>query len=164
MKVSLLTLSLVFISSLAHADLVEDFQKNCQTTDVLKLIGETGACRVIIAPKKVQLKGSCVGNFGPLTCVVQYDSSLKAMNLNCGADANIDFPAAGLQFQVATLIKKADGQSLIINDETVYKQISSEALEINLKETLVDGVTSTASSMTITTGTGRLDFTEVVCI
>lgn len=167
MKHTLLALSLVLASTLAHADLAEKFQANCSTPENLKLIGATGSCRIIVAPKKIEKQGVCVGTFmGSLPCVVSYISVKEgaAMNLTCGTDPKApvidqDMGAEAVGFNVATLIKKADGQDVVQNDKTEYSQIASNMVEV----TMSTNALGTTGSVTLQLQMGAVALTNVSC-
>lgn len=167
MKNTLIALSLVLASTVAHADLAEKFQANCSTPENLKLIGATGSCRIVVAPKKIEKQGVCVGTFmGSLPCVVSYISVKEgaAMNLTCGTDPKApvidqDMGAEAVGFSVATLIKKADGQDVVQNDKSEYSQISSNMLEV----TLTDTALGTTGAVTISLQMGQVALTNVTC-
>lgn len=167
LKHTLIALSLVLASTLAHADLAEKFQANCSTTENLKLIGATGSCRIVVAPKKIEKQGVCVGTFmTSLPCVVSYISVKEgaAMNLTCGTDPKApvidqDMAAEAVGFNVATLIKKADGQDVVQNDKSEYSQISSNMLDLTLTESAL-GITG---SIIISLQMGQVALTNVTC-
>ncbi len=168
MKSTLLALSIALVSTIAHADLAEKFQVNCSTPEVLKMTGATGSCRIVIAPKKIEKQGQCVGMFmGSLPCVVSYISVKEgsAMNLTCGTDPKApvidqDMAAEAIGYDVATLIKKADGQDVVQNDKNKYAQVSNNMVEVNLTETAAG--LSTASVL-ITLQMGQVALTNVTC-
>lgn len=143
MKQSLLALTLVFASTIAHADLAEKFQTNCSTPENVALAGATGSCRIVVAPKKIERQGYCLGTFmGSLPCVVSYISVKEgaAMNLTCGTDPKApvidqDMAAEAIGFNVATLIKKADGQDVVQNDKNEYVQISNSMVDVSITQT-----------------------------
>lgn len=167
MKQTLIALTLVLASTVAHADLAEKFQANCSTPENQKLIGATGSCRIIVAPKKIERQGVCVGTFmGSLPCVVRYISVKEgaAMNLTCGTDPKApvidqDMAAEAIGFNVATLIKKADGQDVVQNDKTEYAQISNNMVEVGLSENAL----GTTGSVLITLQMGQVALTNVTC-
>src|SRR5690606_6740044 len=111
-KLTLIALSLALVSSLAHADLAEDHAKNCQTSEAISLAGKTGSCRVVVAPKKIETQGFCVGTLlGALPCGVTYISIKEGalINLTCGTDASNptideDMLSEAIGYNVATLI------------------------------------------------------------
>jgi len=167
LKHTLLALSLVLASTLAHADLSEKFQANCSTPENLKLIGATGSCRIVVAPKKIEKQGVCVGTFmGSLPCVVSYISVKEgaAMNLTCGTDPKApvidqDMGAEAVGYNVATLIKKADGQDVVQNDKTEYSEISSNMVSVSLSESVL-GV---SGAVVIQLQMGAVALTNVTC-
>lgn len=167
MKNTLIALSLVLASTLAHADLAEKFQANCSTPENLKLIGATGSCRIVVAPKKIEKQGICVGTFmGSLPCAVSYISVKEgaAMNLTCGTDPKApvidqDMNAEAVGFNVATLIKKADGQDVVQNDKTEYSEISSNMVSVSL----IDAAGITTGAVTIQLQMGAVQLTNVTC-
>src|SRR5687768_16264119 len=136
------------MTTAAHADLAEDLQKkNCAT--------ETGSCRVIVAPKKIEKQGYCVGIFmGKIPCVVSYISAKEgaAMNLTCGADPkkpilNQDMPAEALGYNVATLITKADGQNVVKNDPNEYTMISNRMVDVSITNLDTNGVVTSTGAI-----------------
>lgn len=171
MKHSLLALSLVFASTLAHADLAEKFQENCNTAEVKALTGATGSCRIIVAPKKIERQGYCLGTFmGSLPCVVSYIAVAEgaAMNLTCGTDPNApvinqDMEAEAIGYNVATLIKKVDGQDVVQNDKNDYKQISNRMVAISMVDSVDNGVNTTTGSVLLTLQMGQVPLTNVTC-
>lgn len=167
MKQTLFALSLVLASTLAHADLGEKFQANCTTPENIALTGATGNCRVIVAPKKIEKQGVCVGTFmGSLPCVVSYISVKEgaAMNLTCGTDPKApvidqDMNAEAVGFNVATLIRKADGQDVVQNDKNEYAQISSNMVDVSLTTTAL----GTTGAVTLQLQMGPVALQNVTC-
>ena len=151
-------------SSFAFADLATDLQrKNCAT--------ETGSCRVIVAPKKIEKQGYCVGLFmGQTPCVVSYISVKEgaAMNLTCGADPknpilDQDMPAEVLGYNVATLISKVDGQDIVKNDPSDYIMISNRMVEVMITSLDNNGVITSSGQIQLSLQSGPVALTNVSC-
>lgn len=145
------------------ADLATELQqKNC---------GENKECRVIVAPKKIEKQGACLGTFmGSLPCLVSYYSSrdLAAMNLTCGEDfqkpvVDQNMQAEALGYNVAVLIKRDDGQDVVKNDPTNYSMFSGTMLDLMLTETDNNGLKATSASVTIHLQNQDVQLTNVVC-
>ena len=168
MKSTLLALSIALVSTIAHADLGERLKANCATPENLRLAGANGSCRIVVAPKKIETQGICVGTFmGSLPCSVTYIAVKEgaAMNLTCGTDPNApvinqDMGAEAIGFDVATLIKKADGQRIVQNNSNKYSQISNNMVEVNLTESS-SGVTT--ANILISLQMGQVPLTNVTC-
>lgn len=138
MKFALIVLT-ALLSTFAHADLAEVHQKNCQKSDVKELMGETGSCRIVVAPTKYTGSGSCTGTFMDIPCHVSYiaEESISALSVTCGLDPknpvmSQDMKATGTRYNVATMIKTSEGKDIIQNDENSYKVISSTALRFSI--------------------------------
>lgn len=167
LKQTLFALSLALASTLAHADLAEKFQANCATPENVTLQGATGSCRIVVAPKKIEKRGVCVGTFmGSLPCVVSYISVKEgaAMNLTCGTDPKApvidqDMAAEAVGFNVATLIKKADGQDVVQNDKNEYSEISSNMVSVSLTQTPA----GTTGAVTLQLQMGPVALQNVTC-
>lgn len=151
------------VSSLAHADLAEDLQKkNCAEA--------SGSCQVVVAPKKVERQGYCVGIFmGKLPCVVSYISVKEgaAMNLTCGTDPenpvlNQDMAAEALGFNVLTLISK-DGKDSAKNDPNSYTMISNRMVEVMIVDNDVNGVITSTGEVSLSLQAGKVPLTNVTC-
>ncbi|WP_408098635.1 hypothetical protein ACJVC5_06910 [Peredibacter sp. HCB2-198] len=140
MKLALIVLT-ALLSTFAHADLAEVHQKNCQKSDVKELMGETGSCRIVVAPTKYtgSESGSCTGTFMDIPCSVSYitEESISALNITCGLDPrnpmmSQDMKATGSSYNVATIIKTSEGKDIIQNDETNYNVVSSNSLRLTI--------------------------------
>lgn len=144
----------------------------CESSVVEKLKGENGSCRIVISPKKLVKQGSCTGNLGgdlPCTLIFASDKDGATMNINCGKnpqipDINQEMDAEALGYTVATLIKKSDGQDLIINDKNNYSFFANRMIRIFLVESpAVFGKTKTSADITISLDQGKVGLTNVVC-
>lgn len=171
MKQSLLFLALALASSVAFADPAEKLQKNCETPEVKSLMGATGSCRVIVAVKKVKKEGVCAGTLmGSLPCVVTYFSvsAGAAMNITCGPDAtfpviNQDMEAEAAGYNVAILIKKADGQDVVLNDKNEYSMITNRMVDVSIVDTVVAGVQVSRGLILLSLESGQVALTNVTC-
>lgn len=164
MKATLLALSLLTLSSLAHADLAETHQAKCASADIVSMTGASGSCRVVITPKKVEKQGMCIGMFmGSLPCAVTYIANEEgaAMNLTCGTDPqkpviDQDMAAEAVGYTVTTLIRKADGQDVIKTDGQEYLLVSNRMVDVSL-------TSATTADIGITLQSGRVALTNVNC-
>lgn len=164
MRRSILAITFLAVSSLAHADLAEDLQKkNCAN------LGD--ACRVIVAPKKIERQGYCVGIFmNKLPCVVSYISVKEgaAMNLTCGTDPenpvlNQDMAAEAIGYNVATLITQPDGKNNLNNDPNSYSMISNRMVEVMIVDNDENGVVTTTGEVSLSLQAGKVPLTNVTC-
>lgn len=153
---SILAFVVALSSSLAFADIATELQnKNCGD----KL---SASCRVIVAPKKIEKQGYCVGIFmSSLPCVVSYISVKEgaAMNLTCGSDPkkpvlNQDMAAEAMGYNVATL-----KNGVVINDNSDYSIFSNRMVEVMLTES--EG--KTTGSVILTLQMGPVALTNVTC-
>lgn len=152
------------MTSLAHADLAVDLQKkNCAH--------ETDSCRVIVAPKKIEKQGYCVGVFmAKIPCVVSYISVKEgaAMNLTCGADPkkpilDQDMAAEALGYNVATLITRKDGQDVVKNDPNEYTMISNRMVDVSIVSSEANGVITSTGQVVLSLQGGPVALTNVSC-
>lgn len=171
MKQSLLALSLILVSSVSFADIAENHQKNCETPEAKKLMGTTGSCRIVIAPKKIEKQGLCTGTFmGSLPCAVTFIAVKEgaAMNLTCGTDANApvinqDMEAEASGYNVATLIRKADGQDVVQTDKNAYTMFTNRMVDVSIVDSVVNGVAVSTGSVSLSLQSGQVPLTNVVC-
>jgi hypothetical protein len=171
LKQSLLALSLVLVSSVAFADPSEKHQKNCETPEAKSLMGTTGSCRIILAAKKIEKQGVCIGTFmGSLPCAVSYVAVPEgaAMNLTCGTDANApvinqDMEAESAGYNVATLIRKADGQDVVVNDKNEYSLFTNRMLDVSIMDTTVAGVKVSTATILLSLQSGQVALSNVTC-
>lgn len=164
MRRLILALVVALTSSLAFADLATELQKkNCSN--------ETGSCRVIVAPKKIEKQGYCIGMFmDKLPCIVSYISVKEgaAMNLTCGTDPkkpvlNQDMPAEALGYNVATLITISDGQDIVKNDPNEYLMISNRMVDVSIVSSDDNGVVTTTGKVVLSLQGGLVALTNVSC-
>ena len=164
MRKSIIALSVLTLSSFAHADLALELQaKNCAN--------ESSHCRVIVAPKKIEKQGYCVGIFMKnLPCLVSYISVKEgaAMNITCGTDPqnpvlNQDMAAEAMGYNVATLTKNAAGEDVLRNDTNGYSMISNRMVEVNLIDSDSNGILSTKGEIYLSLQMGRIPLTDVTC-
>jgi hypothetical protein len=136
-------------------------------------MGAKGSCRIIIAVKKVESQGSCVGVFrNAVNCSITYVTTAKdsISKLVCGKDLeNPDMERvtkADIQiFEVATMIKKSDGQDVIQNDKNNYKLVSTPELNLMITESKVDGIKQASGSADLIMADGvRIALTNVTCL
>ncbi len=167
MKQFLFTFLALTISALSYADTATDLQKNCESANALKAKGDSGSCRVVIAVKKVEKRGTCAGIFSDkLKCEVQYLSTeeVAGLNLFCGERQapviNQDFSADILSFNNLSIIKDSQDKETIINDPTEYTLITSKVIELSLQKDANQKVTGT---VTIILEKGKVPLTNVVC-
>lgn len=171
MKHSLLAFSLLALSSVAFADLGEMHAQNCETPAVKSMIGSTGSCRVVIAPKKIEKQGVCTGVFGnSLPCTVTFisNSSVSGLNLTCGNDPktpviNQDMEAEATGYSVATLIRKADGQDVVVNDENEYSFFTNRMIDVYVVESESNGVATTSGNIVLSLQSGAVSLSNVTC-
>lgn len=171
MKQSLLALTLILASSVAFADVAEKHQKNCESVEAKSLMGATGSCRVIIAPKKIEKQGVCIGTFmGSLPCVVTFIAVTEgsAMNLTCGADPkapviNQDMEAEAAGYNVATLIRKADGQDVVLNDKSEYSMFSNRMVDVSIVDSVANGIAVSTGSVLLSLQSGQVALSNVTC-
>lgn len=172
LKISLFILSLLSLSSLAQAqseNILKPFLKECETSEVKNIVGETGSCRIIVVPKGkfAPKKGVCIGTFmGVLPCVVNYYAAYGsgAVGLTCGTDPmdlSIDeaFQAETANFNVATIINGATGQDLILDNKFNYTSLSSRKLNVLLAESSQD----VQAKVEINLGSSIVELSEVTC-
>jgi hypothetical protein len=139
--VSFLTLSLLSLNNpeMRIGEMSQDF---CQTEEVLKKIGTLGACRMVIAPKKIDRQGECTGIFaGSLPCIISFasDKSGSGLNIKCGTDMNnpsVDqnMEAEVSSFNVAAVFTLENGKTSILKDKSLYTTISNQMIEITISE------------------------------
>ena len=171
LKFKLIALSLALVSSLAHADLAEDHAKNCQTSEVKSLAGKTGSCRVVIAPKKIETQGFCVGKLmGALPCGVTFIAIKEGafVNLTCGTNPdapsiNEDMMAEAIGYNVATLISKENSRDVVLNDSNEYALISNRLIDIRLTQSNVNGITNKTATIGISLQAGVVQLQNVTC-
>ncbi len=171
MKQSLIALALVLVSSVSLADVAEIHQKNCETPEAKKLMGATGSCRIVLAPKKIEKQGMCTGTFmGSLPCAVTFVAVPEgaAMNLTCGTDANApvinqDMEAEASGYNVATLIRKADGQDVVQNDKNEYSMFSNRMVDVSIVDSMVNGVAVSTGTVLLSLQSGQVPLSNVVC-
>lgn len=171
LKHSVLAVTLLALSTLAQADLGELHARNCEAPEVKTLMGKTGSCRVVVAPKKIETLGSCSGTFmGQLACVVTFAVSPEgaAMNLTCAKDPNNpvinqDMEAEGSGYNVATLVRRANGQDLVINDRSNYALINNKMVEVVVSESIVNNVPIKTGAVTLNLQSGPVNLQDVTC-
>lgn len=171
MKQSLLVLTLVLASSVAFADPSEKHQKNCETPEAKSLMGATGSCRIVVAAKKIEKQGVCVGTFmGSLPCVVSFIAVPEgaAMNLTCGTDMNApvinqDMQAEAAGYNVATLIRKADGQDVVQNDKNDYSLFTNRMVDVSITDTVIAGVKVSTGTILLSLQSGQVPLSNVTC-
>ena len=167
MKQFLIILTALTISGLSYSDTATDLQKNCESASALKAKGDSGSCRVVVAVKKVDKRGTCEGIFSnKLKCEVQYLSIEEGSGLNlfCGERQapviNQDFAADILSFNNLSIIKDSQDKETIINDPTEYTLVTSKVIELSLQEDANQKVTGT---VTIILEKGKVPLTNVIC-
>jgi hypothetical protein len=171
LKLSLLALTIALVSSLAHADLAQEHQKECETAEVKSLMGTTGSCRIVVAPKRIEKQGYCVGTFmGSLPCVVSYISvkAGAAMNLTCGTNAKApvidqDMGMEALGYNLALMIKKFNSQDVIHNDRNDYSLFSNSMVNMLVIESSEAGVPVQTGAISINLQTGPVSLSNVKC-
>ena len=161
LKLALIIIS-TLLSTLAFADLAELHQRNCETPEVKELMGEKGSCRIVAAPKKFTASGTCTGTFMEMfPCKVTYiaEESISALSITCGDPTNPvmsqEMKANSLGYNIATLIKDSEGKTIIQNDETDYKNIQSNALNV--------AIINDAISIALTFPSGDINLSNVSC-
>ena len=167
MKQFLIILTALTISGLSYSDTATDLEKNCESASALKAKGDSGSCRVVVALKKVDKRGTCEGIFSnKLKCEVRYLSTEEGagVNLFCGERQepviNQDFSAEILSFNNLSIIKDSRDKETIINDPIEYTLISSRVIELSLQEDVNQKVTGT---VTILLEKGKVPLTNVIC-
>lgn len=165
MRRTILAFVVALTSSLALADIAEELQKkNCGQA-------LSNSCRVIVAPKKIEKQGYCVGMFmTSLPCVVSFISVKEgaAMNLTCGTDPkkpvlNQDMAAEAIGYNVATLRRDGEGTDEVINDKNDYSMFSNRMVEVMLTDSEVNGVKTTTGTVQLTLQMGPVSLTNVTC-
>ncbi|MFP5386222.1 MAG: hypothetical protein ACLGHN_09095 [Bacteriovoracia bacterium] len=158
MRHSIFTAALVLFSSVAQADFAESLHKsNCETTEVRSLTQGKGSCRIIVAPKKVEKQGYCIGTLvGTFTCAVTFVSiaDQAMMNLRCNKSTSEvvidqDIYADAIGYSVATLINTNKGQDIVRNDSNEYSMFSSSLVELSLVENKTSGTTTGSVSLNL---------------
>lgn len=171
LRLSLLAFSLLTFSSVALADIATDLQEVCQSPEVKRLTGSTGSCRIVVAPKKAEKRGLCQGTFmNSLPCAVRFLSTKDGalLNITCGTDPknpaiDQDMMAEGSAFNVAAMIRKADGQDHVMNDKSEYTMITSQMVEVILIDTVNAGIKTTKGEINLSLQGGKVPLTNVVC-
>jgi hypothetical protein len=171
LKLSFFALSLALLSSLAHADLALEHQKECETEEVKSLMGKSGSCRIVVAPKKIEKQGYCAGILmESLPCVVSYISIKEgaAMNLTCGTDPddpliNQNMPLEALGYNLALMIKNFNGDDVIRNDKNEYSLFSNDLVNMLVVESSRDGVAVKTGGISMILETGPVALTNVTC-
>lgn len=171
MKHSLLALTLALVSSVSLADPVLKHQKNCETPEVKAMMGTTGSCRIVLATKKIEKQGACVGTFmGSLPCIVTFIAVKQgaALNLTCGTDMNApvinqDMEAEASGYNVATLIRQADGQDVVQNDKNDYSMFSNRMMDVTIMDTILGGVPLSTGTVVLSLQSGQVPLTNVTC-
>lgn len=165
MRRSILALVVALSSTLSFADIATELQKkNCG-------LALSNLCRVIVAPKKIEKQGYCVGMFmTSLPCVVSFISVKEgaAMNLTCGTDPkkpvlNQDMAAEAIGYNVATLRRDGEGNDEVINDRNDYSMFSNRMVEVMLTDSIENGVKTTSGTVELTLQMGPVALTNVTC-
>lgn len=159
---SVILLSSILLSTLAFADISEEHQKNCETAEVKEMMGESGSCRIVVAPKQFTGTGVCYGKiFEVYNCQLAYSSqpNFTGLHLACGnnpKDLVIDqfMEGSSMAYNVATLIKDSEGNTSIQNDKEEYKIISNSAVKIILGQN---------PQVSIRFSNGEVSLSEVRC-
>ena len=125
-------------------DLSQEHEKICSRTDVVKLMGPKGSCRMLIASQKAQeTQGVCQGVFGrSMICRVTYIISENAtgMQLLCGKDLQKPevqqiVGAKADAHTVSAIVTKEDGTQVIVNDEKTNTILESNLMTLILSKT-----------------------------
>lgn len=138
-KFSALLLVIFSLSVFAQDELGSEVGKYCETAEIKKLIGKTGSCRVIVAPKNFNRKLTCSGVLGTLNCQTIFDPlKMEKLNLFCHSDGkpqiNYDFESKGVSHNIAVLVKKADGTDAVEIASSEITIISSDTVNITMEE------------------------------
>lgn len=158
---------MLFVSSLALADLAEDHAKNCLRSDVKNLMGPNGSCRILITPKKIQKSGSCSGVFQKnLPCVATFNSESKdsALNLKCGTDLanpilDQDMEAEFAGYNLTTIVKTSEGKDVVVEDRNQYSIVTNKMILIQLSQS----DTADKARFTMDLENGQIDLEDVTC-
>lgn len=170
MKHSILALSLLILSLNAVADLGRDIHKKCESPEIKTLTGASGSCRTVVASKSVTKSGACSGTFlGSLVCTISYFSMLNNadINLSCYSGTenvvNESMSAEAVGFSSAMIIRKANGQNVVINNPEEITHISNSMVSLLLTEEVVNGQKKETPKITITLDSGTFPVTNVIC-
>ena len=172
MKQLLLALSLGLISSLGHADTLSKHQKTCETDEVKSLMGKKGSCRIVVAPKKVELEGLCTGTLEVLdntNCMIAFVATKvgSAVNLTCGDPqkpiVNQDMRVEASGFNVMAIVTTKRHKKKVINDSNEYVSFSSDLLSLNLTDKNVNGFKTREASIHLILKKRVFRFKNVVC-
>lgn len=140
MRFSALLFIVFSFSTFAQDELGRAVGKKCEAPEIKKMIGATGSCRVVVAPKNFNKRLACTGTLGQLNCLTTFEpSKAEKLNLYCVSDGkpqiNYDFEAKGLSHNIAVLVKKADGDDAVEVSSTELIIISSDTVNITAEET-----------------------------
>lgn len=170
MKHSLIALFLLSLTSFAYADLGQVLDEKCSHKEIKDLIGSTGSCRVVVAPKPLIKKGACAGTlYGTLKCVVSYFSTRDqgAMNITCmsGSSKTIDetMEAEGIAYSSVMILKTASGHDLVGNNPEDIHVISNGAITMLLAETNINGEKEIFGEVTLKLESRNYTLTDLVC-
>lgn len=155
------------ISSVAVADQAENRQAICHSPQAKSLMGERGSCRVVIAPMKIEKRGSCRGLFqSSLPCIVTFEanSTDSLMNILCGTDLsnpvlNQDLEAQILGYKTIAIAKDSEGIDHLISDHNTYSLITHPLVEL---QTIEDSM-GVKGEITLALEQGSVNLTDVVC-
>lgn len=170
MKVISLSLITLLLSSLAWAGLPEKHLKdNCESEEAKALIGDNGACRILIQPKSTTEKtGICTGKLASLPCEVLYavEGEGAAMAFSCGADPakpvlSHEMEADASSYTVTTILKTSEGKNIIQQDKKLYEVIDGNVLILSFEKDEVTNVTT--PSIVVQLKGGPMSFKNVVC-
>jgi hypothetical protein len=155
-------------SYLPHSYAFFLFSQNiCQNDDVLKLVGNKGSCRMVLAPKKIEILGECQGVYaGSLPCKINYvsDKTESILHMKCGADPenpSVDqsMEAQVSSFNLAAIVQPESGKTIVVSDPNLYTTITNQMIEIIITET--EG--KKESAILIHTQGGKQAFSDVSC-